>query len=79
MDRRGTRRLSHAAKPATAPGGSGAGLVEHAVRHVYAIDLVGVQLALDSIAEISCTASDISDPARLVGAQLGDHLVNTEL
>lgn len=65
MDRRGTRRLSHAA--------------EHAVGHVYAVDLVRVQLALDSIAENSCTASDVSDPARLVGAQLRDHLVNTEL
>jgi hypothetical protein len=34
-----------------------------------------VQLALDSITENACAASDVSDPARLVDARLRDHLV----
>ena len=54
---------------------SGAGLVEHALGHVHAVDRGWVQVALNPVSQNACAASDVDYPRRLVVAQLRDHLV----
>ncbi len=54
---------------------SGAGLIEHALGHVHAVDRGGMQVVFDPVSQDACAASDVDYPRRLVVAQLRDHLV----
>jgi len=47
---------------------AGAGLVEHALGHVHAVDLRGMQVTFDSVSQNACATGDVSYARRGVRA-----------